>query len=446
MSALNREKRSFYGDPTYNPFERPSMPLASLALDGVLNGGPNSDSGEMVDPIKGMAVPTAYRCIAIISTVVASLVLEEVQKNGDSDRWAVLDNLQSGTQFEVMELVASRIAGWGNYFARKVLVNNRLTDLIAYAGGDVTVIKKKGVKVYRVRQRNDDGTYAVNPNGAPGPYYVDYPDGPDCPIFHIPGMGFDGLQGVSPILLASQTWGTTIAADRLAARFYSKGQQLGGIVSVKAPLAKQSQADAIKQAWRNAHAGVQNMGDVAVMDAETTFTPITIQPDALQFLESRQWQAWEVAKMLGIPAYMVSQNGGPGDPEAETVGFVTYTIRSYSDRIEQRFTRDFGTRGKPLEFDLDRLMRGSMMERFQAYGQGIGWGWLTRAEVRKSERKKPIPGLEQPLTPQSMNGALQDGPMAAAGNANPAGPKGSKINGQSAQGEDNDGTGQKKQG
>lgn len=415
MSFLRPERRDFYGDPTYNPFERPSVPLASLALDGMLGGGRNA-SGETVDPEKGMgAVPTAYRCIRIISTVVASLPLEEVQPDGDSQRWPVLDNLISYTAYEAMEMIASRIAGWGNYYGRKVLQNRNLVDLIPYPGGDVKVIRVKGVKTFRVRRRNDDGSMSVDPSQPNQGPYTDYPDGPDCPIFHVPGFGFDGLQGLSPVLLAAQTFGTALAADKLAARFYSRGQQLGGIIKVKAPLAKQGQADAIKMNWRDSHSGIHNAGDVAVLDAETDFQAITIAPEALQFLQSRQWQSWEVAKMFGIPAFMVEPNVTWGTGiEQQNTGFVTYTIRDFTDRIEQRFTRDFGARGKPLEFDLDRMMRGSMTERFQAYGQAIGWGWLLRSEVRKKEHIKPLDqkfGLDTPLQVQSMNGALADGPM-----------------------------------
>lgn len=423
MTLFRSERRDFYGDSTFSPFERPSMPLASLALDGILGTGQNNDSGEPVDPVRGLAIPTAFRCIAIISTVLASLALEEVQSDGDSERWPVLDNLMSATAFEAMELIGMRLAGWGNYFAKKVMVNGRLADLIPYPTGDVTAMRIRGRKVYRIKRRNDDGSMSANPSNPGTPVYDDIPDGPGCPVFHIPGMGFDGLQGVSPILMAAQTFGTAIAADKLAARFYSRGQQLGGIVKVKAPLANQSQADAIKMHWRDSHGGIRNSGDVAVLDAETDFQPITIAPEALQFLQSRQWQATEVARMFGVPPHLIgelekSTSWGAGI-EQQNIGFVAYTIRGYTDRVEQRFTREFGTRGKPLEFDLDRLLRGSTMERFQAYGQAIGWGWMTRAEAREKERMKPIPGLDAPLQPQSMNGALADGPMNTA--PNPAG-------------------------
>lgn len=412
-------KRSgFTGDPTYNPFERPSMPLQSLALDGVLGSGGNNDSGVGVDPLSGWAIPTAYRCIAILSTVIASCTVEEISKSTqDAERWETLDSLASYTAFEIMELVGAHLAGWGNFYARKVVQRGKLLDLKPIFPGDVRVIRKHGVKTFRIRNRDDDGNYVVA--GAGGPLYTDVPDSPGGPIFHVPGLGYDGLQGVSPIMLAAQTMGTTLAADKLAARFYSRGQQLGGILKVKVPLTKQDQADAMKQHWRNAHSGIANAGDVAVLDSETDFQAITIAPEALQFLQSRQWQATEVARMFGVPPHLVgelekSTSWGSGI-EQQNIGFVAYTIRSYTDRIEQRLTREFASKGSYYEFDLDRLMRGSTMERFQAYGQAIGWGWMTRAEAREKERMKALPpkfGLDQPLEPSSMNGALADGPMA----------------------------------
>jgi len=414
------------------------MPLSSLALDGVLGNGQNNDSGESVDPVTGIgAIPTAYRCVRYIATTVAGLPIEELQKDGDSETWAGLDNLLSYTAFEIKEMIAGRLAGWGNFFGREVRQNGRLIDLLPYPGGDVKVVRVKGVKTYRVKNRNDDGTLALAPSsgGTPVGTYTDYPDGPDCPIFHIPGFGFDGLQGVSPIIQAAQTFGTALAADRLAARFYSRGQQLGGIVKVKAPLANQSQADAIKMSWRNSHSGVRNAGDVAVLDAETDFQPITIDPEALQFLESRQWQAWEIAKIFGVPAHMVAPTSTWGTGiEQQDSGFVTYTIRDYTDRIEQRLWRQYGVRGKTLEFDLDRLLRGSTLERYQAYGQAIGWSWMNPNEVRKKERMKPRPGGDEYLAVTSMNGALADGPMNTPPNPNgnnvsaPVNPKDPKDN------------------
>lgn len=419
MTAFQR--RSFYGEPTYNPFERPSMPLSSLALDGVLGGGGHNDSGQQVDPLRGVVLPTAYRCISVLSTVVASCVLEEIDKTGAAEVWDTFQNLVSYTAYEISEIIVVHMAGWGNFFGRKIMLNGRLVDLVPIYPGNVSVLRIRGKKVFRVRKQHDpnDATPNVDPTG-PG-NSAEYEDLTEDDVFHIPFLGYDGLQGMSPIMAAQQTFGTAIASDRLAARFYSKGQQLGGIIKVKVPLAEQSQADAIKLQWASANAGVHNAGGVAVFDSETDFTPITIAPDSLQFLESRQWQSQEIARVYGVPLTMLSfNNTGYGDAiETQQIGFVSYTVRSYTDRIEQRLSREFTPRGKRVQYNLDQLMRGTLAERYAAYNTAIAGGWFQPQEARNAENMSDESGLGYFLKPTAQNGQLTNGPMTPDGAAPP---------------------------
>lgn len=411
MSLFRREQRSFIGDGTYNPFERPSMPLASLALDGILGSGVNNDSGESVDPLLGLGVPTAYRCVSIIATTVASCMVEELDRDGVATPWRDYQNLVSYTPYEITELIVTHMAAWGNFYAFKVMQNGRLIDLQPIFPANVDVIRVKGVKTFRVRRKTGENGTNPAPGSPPsGPGYDDYHEDK---IFHVPFLGFDGLKGMSPIMLAAQTFGTSLAADRLAARFHSRGQQLGGIVKVKVPLANQSQADAIKMSWRSSHSGVRNAGDVAVLDSETDFQPITINPNELQLIEGRNWQAQEVARIYGVPLTMLSSaTTGYGDAiETNQVGFVTYTLRGYTDRIEQRFSREFMPRGRTAKFDLDGLMRGSMSERYAAYNGAIAAGWLLRSEARKAESMTEVDGMDEPFTPQMVNGIPSNPPL-----------------------------------
>lgn len=420
MSMFGRDRRdSFTGQADYNPFERPSMPLASLALDGILGSGVNNDSGETVDPVRGLGVPTAYRCISIIATVVASCTLNTVDSNGVETVWQPWQNLLSYTPYEIAELIVTHLAGWGNFYAFPVLQRGTLIDLQPIYPGNVSVLRIKGKKIFRVRKQVPVNGTNPAPNSPPGDN-GEYKDYTEDEVFHIPFLGFDGLQGMSPIMAAAQTMGTSMAADRLAARFHSRGQQLGGIVKVKVPLASQDQADAIKYQWRTSHGGVRNAGDVAVLDSETDFQPVTINPDSLQLLESRGWQMQEVARIFGVPLTMLSTNStGYGDAiETQQVGFVTYTVRQYTDRIEQRVARQFLPRGEKAAFDLDGLMRGSMLERFQAYNVGIAGGWMTREQPRVLENMPPLPakyGLDQPLVPQAVNGQITPPVLTAPG-------------------------------
>jgi HK97 family phage portal protein len=146
---------------------------------------------------------------------------------------------------------------------------------------------------------------------------------------------------------------------------------------------------------------------VAVLDADTTFQPLTIPPEAMQFLESRRWSTTEIARMFGIPPHLVgdvekSTSWGSGI-EQQNIGFVAYTVAGYTGRISQRVSREVViTRGQTAAFDTAHLLRGTMMKRFAAYATGISSGWLTRNEARARENLEPIEGLSEPVLNANM--------------------------------------------
>lgn len=408
MSVFRRENRDIYGNPTQNPFDNPAVPLASVAFDSVygLLQRQNNASGEAVSVDRAIAIPTVWRCIGLLATVIAGCpmqVFKEPDKTPIKVPAIYGGNFSTTfTQFELWELVVSHIGLWGNAYVRKIRNGaDQIIDLIPINPALVDVkLDDQGHKIFKVRHLRPDGTWGKTEVLT------------TWEVMHIPGLGFDGVKGLSPLQVAAQTFGTAMAADKLAARFFSQGSQLSGIVKVKAPLADQSQADEIKRRWMNTVAGVSHAGTVAVLDAETDFQPLTIPPDDLQFLESRQWEVCEIARMYGIPPHLIgetekSTSWGTGI-EQQNIGFVAYTVAGWTERIAQRVTREIvATRGQYATYDLTELMRGSTSERFQAYALGIQWGWLTRNEARIKEDMVPLPGLNKPLTPLNMTDGSQ---------------------------------------
>ena len=418
MSLFNIRRDTREG-LVHNPFENPTIPLSSIGLDSVFGAISHSDSGESVTVDTAMCIPTVYRCVDLLSTVLAACPLRTYKDPGKQEKFpSLLDRGNSEllyTPYELMESIVMHIALWGNAYVHKVRAkelpkSDPRSAPRGSAGEDVIVdLKPINPSLVKPRLFNGDKIFEVtrvSPNGE-----IDNSHKPiiytTFEVMHIPGMSMDGFIGLSPIEYARRTIGTSIAADKLASRFYANGSQLGGIIKVKAPLASQTQADEIRRRWMVKHTGVANSGDVAVLDAETDYQPVTIPPDQLQFLESRAWQTREVARIFGIPPHLVgdvekSTSWGTGI-EQQNVGFVAYTLKGWTKRIEQRFTREIiNVRKQYCEFDLSELMRGAMSERYAAYAQGIQWGWITRNEVRIQENMPPIDGLDEPLTPMNM--------------------------------------------
>lgn len=427
MTFFNvREMRDVNG--VRNPFENPTVPLSSVGLgDSTFGQSSSTDSGETVTVDKAMTIPTVFRCIGLLSTVIAGCPVRAYTNPGKVEAFPRILNTSNVsmtyTQFELWELVVAHLALWGNAYVLKVRdPMGRIIDLRPICPSMVEVkLSPSGNKIFEAKRLKSDGTPDQD-NNRPIVYTT-------YEVMHIPGLGYDGLKGMSPITQAARTLGSSIAADRLAGRYFAKGTFLSGVINVKAPLTSQTQADAIRARWIAKNGGIGPSSEVAVLDSETTFQPLTIAPEALQFLESRRWQTTEIARMFGIPPHLVgdvekSTSWGTGI-EQQNVGFVSYTVSGWTNRIEQRLSREiiYATDSTTYaEFDLDRLMRGSMSERFEAYALAIQWGWMTRNEARIKENMSELPGLSEPLTPLNMmTGNPNDilGPASSDGGKNP---------------------------
>jgi HK97 family phage portal protein len=409
MSLFNLRSQFATGGATYNPFENPAVPLSSVALDGVFGQTLQNDSGEAVTEDRSLSLPTVYRCVALISGIVAGCPMNVYKQTGKKlVNVPVLDPLNTSTlytQYELWELVMVHLLLWGNAYLLKVKNGlGTVTDLRPIWPGRVTPrLDKYGDKEFEVKPVSPDAV------STPADNVVYTPE----QVMHIPGLGYDGLAGLGVVAYARQTVGTALASDKLAARFYSNGTQLSGILKTAVPLTSQDQADEMKRTWLMKNGGTGNSASVAVLDAETDYQPLTIPPDQLQFLESRRWQTTEIARLFGIPPHLVgdvekSTSWGTGI-EQQNTAFVAYTLGAWANRIEQRVTREVvQTRGQAASFDFSSLLRGDMQERFTAYSVGVQWGFLTRNEARIREDMEPITGLDEPLTPLNMNaGSVQ---------------------------------------
>lgn len=407
MSFFNVTRRDIGG--IHNPFESPTVPLSSLALDQVFGSINTTESGERVTEDTALNLPIFWRCVGILGTVVSTSRLRTWYYETDGTKTerfpAVLSVDNPNTMYtpiELWDLVVVHMATWGNAFVRKVRGMGRegpgtgiIVDLQPYHPSRVDLrTDDQGNKIFLVKPLKKDGT-------------IDWGAKPivmtTWEIMHIPARGVDGVQGDSAITRAKRTLGTAMAADRLATKFFANGTALSGVIQVKMPLTSQTQADGIRERWLQKSGGVAHAGEVAILDSESTFMPLTIPPDNLQFLQSRRWQTTEIARWFGIPPHLVgdvekSTSWGTGI-EQQNIGFVSYTVKDYTGRIEQRTSREVIHGGRQhCHFDISHLLQGTMQERYSAYSLASGpGGWLLRNEVRKNEGYEDVEGFDEPL-------------------------------------------------
>lgn len=386
-----------------NPFENPSIPLTDAGLLDFFGGTP-TDAGVSISEENSMRSMTVYRCVSLLAGLVAGLPLKVYRYSDKSEVLvrALRDPSDVCTPFELWETVMSHLLLWGNAYVHKV--RNAAGSIV-----ELRPIHPSRVRTQIMAPDADSDMAAVkifqieDKNGKQVPYTT-------FEVMHIPGLSFNGIEGLSPIGYWRQAIAIGQAGDNMAARLFGNGAMMSGILTTERVL-NQDQADKLKSRWKEKMAGIKHGHDVAVLDNATKFQPISMPPDEAQFLQSRRWQTIEIARAFGIPPHLVgdvekSTSWGAGI-EQQNIGFVGYTVRSWLTRLEQRIGREIvEPKTQYAEFLVEGLLRGATGERYAGYATAIQWGWMTRNEARRKENMSPLDGLDDPLTPLNMKAGV----------------------------------------
>lgn len=212
-------------------------------------------------------------------------------------------------------------------------------------------------------------------------------------IIHVKAFTLAGwLRGLSPIEYARMAIGLGLTAEEFGARYYDQGVTMSGVVETTKDLTKE-QAQILAKTFSAAHQGVHKSHLPGVLTAGATWKPISITPEAAQFLETRRFQKQEIAALYRVPAYLldpsVTSSWGTGIQE-QNRAFVQFTLMPWLTRIEQAFSAVMQPRALKVKFNVAGLLRGDVKDRYFAYKIGIDSGFLTVNEVRAMENLDPI--------------------------------------------------------
>lgn len=212
-------------------------------------------------------------------------------------------------------------------------------------------------------------------------------------VLHIPGLGFDGLVGYSPIAMAKNAIGMSIAAEEYGAKFFSNGATPSGILEHPGTV---KNAESLRESWTRRFSG-NNSHKVAILEEGMKYTPISISPNEAQFLETRKFQINEIARIFRIPPHMVGdlEKSSFSNIEQQSLEFVKYTLDPWVIRFEQAFNRrllkDKEKDKFYIKFNVDGLLRGDYQSRMNGYAVGRQNGWMSANDIRALENLDRIP-------------------------------------------------------
>lgn len=392
--------------------ESPAVPLTNESLLTWL-GGPTVDSGVSVNEHSAMGVSAVYRASALISSVAASLPLHPYvagSKNRASS--SLLDNPHPDmTAYELWRLTYLHRCLWGNAFLLKERDSvNRVQWLIPVQPSRVTV-----EQVPRT---------SSNPSGKRFRYTDDWDAQRVLTPFemlHLPGLGYDGVRGYSPVQVARQGIGLALAAERHGAKLFGSGSLLQGLLRTDQKL-DQSQVDSMRSRWRSFMAGPDNAHEVAVLGSGAEFQSLQMPNDDAQFLESRRFQVSEISRWFGVPPFLMmdterSTSWGTG-LEQQALGFVTFDLHPiWLAPTEHRITRELLPKGRYAKYALEGLLRGDSAARAAFYKVMRDTGAFSANDILELEDRPPVSGGDTRLEPLNMQplGGGQSKPKEGTG-------------------------------
>lgn len=390
---------TFLGSLARRSLENPGIPITSDAIRHLFTDRPTS-SGMLVSPESSLRVGAALRGMSIIAASVAGCPLK-VYRDATRDEVrvpAINGHNEHQTSFERWETVIGHMAGWG----AGVLFKNREESGRVR---QLTIVHPRRVTVECVDELNI----------ASGPvrrFIIDGKPFTSYEILYIPMLSLDAITGIGPIGYARETFGIALSAEQAAAKRFANGLMLDGFITTDADLTKK-QATALKRKWSRTMGGSQHAGEIGVLDSGATFNPLSMPLKDAQFIEQRKFQVTEIARLLGVPGWMLndqekSTSWGTG-METMWANFITTTLKPYMQRIEQRIQHELlpQSGSQYAEFKVEGLLRGDSKARAAFYNAGITGGWLVPNEPRNWENLEPVEWGDEPYLPHNTSADAQ---------------------------------------
>lgn len=358
-----------------------------------------STAGKTVTEKSAMQTTAVYACVRILAESIASLPLKLYRYDEDGGKTPMVDHPlyhilhdepnPEMTSFVFRETLMTHVLLWGNAYAQIVRDGmGRVIGLYPLLPDRTTVYRDDAGKIYYVYQLDKyDGD---NPQltGRSGQVILKKEE-----VMHIPGLGFDGLVGYSPIAMARNAVGTTMACDEYGASFFANGANPGGVLEHPGTV---SNPEALRASWNSLYQGSGNSHKIAVLEEGMKFQQIGIPPEEAQFLETRKFQIDEIARLYRVPPHMVGDldKSSFSNIEQMSLEFVEYTLDPWAIRFEQGMDKALllPSEKKTMftKFNVDGLLRGDYQSRMSGYATGRQNGFLSTNDIRKMENMNPL--------------------------------------------------------
>lgn len=318
--------------------------------------------------------------------------------------------MDSQTYYERQEIYFSL---WGNdvsVITRNTSRNRNVTDLYP-------------LPWYKVRMKRDETTSRL---------YYEYNDRgqwekfPEEKIFHLKGMSFDGLTGISTIGMARESVGQGLAMAEFANRFFGNGMNIGGILESPNKLSPEARNN-MRKAAKEMAGGLSNAWEPFLLEEGTKWNRIPMSFVDAQFIDVMKLNKYDVNGLFRVPPHMVAnlERATNNNIEHQGIEFVVYSLLPMVTRFERManwklLTPQDRAAGYYVKVNVDALLRGDTVSRGRYLQMKRQNGALSADDWRELDDENPtgVPGGDAYLVNGNMislDTAMKQEPRSSTG-------------------------------
>jgi HK97 family phage portal protein len=366
-------------------------------------GSAAKSAGMAVNDLTALNHATFWACVNYIGRTVAGLEWQVYQKQGGDQREQVFGgavdwmlNKQANpemTAFVWRMVVLAHVLVTGNHYSeiQRDVMGRPLW---------LWPLDPRTVRVFRDPDTNEL-RYGIWQEG--GGEAVLLPND----IYHVKGLGWDGILGYSVIEMARRSIGIGLAMDEYGGNFYQNGTHLGLIFEHPKTLSEGAQ-ERFKKALDSSYTGPGKSFKSIVTEEGMKLSKATMTMVDAQYLEQRNRNAYEICQWMAVPPHKVGllERATNNNIEHQSIEAVQDCIGPWCKALAQEADiKLFGMaaqRSMVTIINTDTLERGDFLSRMNGYKAGRDAGMYSVNDCLRMEKKNSI-GPEGDMRLQPMN-------------------------------------------
>lgn len=360
-------------------------------------GGSATNAGVKVDELSALRHMTVFSCVRVRSESFASLPLSVYRRRKSGH------GRDEAYDHPLYELIHAAPNPDMTSLSWRETMNGHL-DLSGNCYSVVTFNKRGQVKeIYpwdwrQVHPRRNRETWEIE--------YVIYDRGkgeplPASRVFHVPGLGFDGIMGYSVIRMAREGIGLGLAISEFSERFFGQGMNVGIVLQTDNSFKNPKEDTAfLREQFEERYSGLANSHRPIVLYNGLKIDRIPMPLEDVQFLEQYKLNQTQICGLYRVPPHLIGNldRATFSNIEHQGIEYVVFSMLPLISRFEQTinwklFTPKEREQGYYVKFNVDALLRGDTKARAEALSIKRQNGIINANEWRELDDENPIPGV-----------------------------------------------------